>query len=88
MAWNTAATKVKTDATPHYFASMHIRAGTSIKALQGLLGHKNAAETWDTYGHLIGDEDETVRAVLQAALAGPVLKSVSSDSGGRRAAGS
>ena len=56
---------------------MHIRAGTSIKALQALLGHKNAAETWDTYGHLIGDEDETVRAVLQVALgAGPVLKSV------------
>jgi integrase len=81
MALNTAATKVKADATPHdlrhYFASMHIRAGTSIKALQALLGHKNAAETWDTYGHLIGDEDETVRAVLQAALGGgPVLRSV------------
>ncbi|MGY0540805.1 tyrosine-type recombinase/integrase [Nocardioides sp. YJ-D4] len=81
MAWNTATKKVKTDATPHdlrhYFASMHIRAGTSIKALQALLGHKNAAETWDTYGHLIGDEDETVRAVLQAALGdGPTLRSV------------
>ncbi|MFJ9391304.1 tyrosine-type recombinase/integrase [Nocardioides sp. NPDC101246] len=76
MAWRTAATKIGTDATPHdlrhYFASMHIRSGTSIKALQALLGHKKASETWDTYGHLIGDEDERTRLVLQSALgAGP-----------------
>jgi hypothetical protein len=56
---------------------MHIRAGTSIEALQALLEHKNAAETRDTYRHLIGDDDETVRAVLQAALGGgPALRSV------------
>ena len=41
-------------ATPHdlrhYFASVQIRAGQSIKVLQALLGHKSAVETWDTYG--------------------------------------
>lgn len=60
------------DVTPHdlrhYFASMHIRSGTSIKALQALLGHKSAVETWDTYGHLVGDEDDRTRAVIQGAL--------------------
>lgn len=74
-AWNRAAREVGTDATPHdlrhYFASMQIRAGTSIKSLQLMLGHKSATETWDTYGHLVGDEDERARAVIQAALGAP-----------------
>ena len=29
-----------------------------------------AVETWDTYGHLIGDEDDRSRLVIQGALAG------------------
>ena len=75
-AWHTAAKKVGTDATPHdlrhYFASAQIRGGQSIKVLQALLGHKSAVETWDTYGHLMGDEDTRSRAVMDALLgAGP-----------------
>ena len=73
-AWQIAARKVGTDATPHdlrhYFASMQIAGGTSIKKLQALLGHKSAMETWDTYGHLMGDEDDRSRSVIQGALAG------------------
>ena len=42
--------------------------GTSIRALQALLGHKSAVETWDTYGHLMGDEDDRSRAVIQEQL--------------------
>ncbi len=53
-AWQRAARKVPTAATPHdlrhYFASIQIRGGQSIKVLQALLGHKSAVETWDTYG--------------------------------------
>lgn len=71
-AWRTAAKKIGADATPHdlrhYFASPQIRGGSSIKVLQGLLGHKSAVETWDTYGHLMGDEDTRSRAVIEAAL--------------------
>ena len=52
----------------HYFASVQIRGGESIKVLQALLGHKSAVETWDTYGHLMGDEDDRSRAVIDAAL--------------------
>jgi integrase len=73
-AWQRAARKVGTDATPHdlrhYFASVQIRGGQSIKVLQALLGHKSAVETWDTYGHLMGDEDNRSRAVIDAALGG------------------
>ena len=48
---------------------MQIAGGTSIKKLQALLGHKSAMETWDTYGHLMGDEDDRSRSVIQGALA-------------------
>lgn len=73
-AWQRAARKVGTTATPHdlrhYFASIQIRGGQSVKVLQALLGHKSAVETWDTYGHLMGDEDTRSRAVIDAALGG------------------
>jgi integrase len=71
-AWRAAARRVGTTATPHdlrhYFASIQIAGGTSIKALQALLGHKSAVETWDTYGHLMGDEDDRSRSVIQEQL--------------------
>lgn len=71
-AWRIAARKVGTDATPHdlrhYFASAQIRGGQSIKVLQALLGHKSAVETWDTYGHLMGDEDTRSRTIVDSLL--------------------
>ena len=71
-AWQTAARMIGVQATPHdlrhYYASVQIRAGQSIKVLQALLGHKSAVETWDTYGHLMGDEDDRSRSVIEDAL--------------------
>lgn len=71
-SWQRAARRAGTHTTPHdlrhYFASVQIRGGLSIKVLQALLGHKSAVETWDTYGHLMGDEDDRSRAVINAAL--------------------
>ena len=73
-AWKIAAREIGTAATPHdfghYYASVQIAGGTSIKKLQALLGHKSAMETWDTYGHLVGDEDDHSRSVIQGALEG------------------
>ena len=70
--WQRAARSVGADATPHalrhYFASIQIRSGQSVKVLQALLGHKSAVETWDTYGHLMGDEDDRSRSVIEEAL--------------------
>jgi len=65
-AWAIAAKKVPTDATPHHLASVQIRGGRPTKVLQALLGHKSAVETWDTYGHLMGDEDIRSRAIVDA----------------------
>ena len=71
-AWQAAAQMIGVRATPHdlrhYFASVHIRSGQSIKVLQALLGHKSAGETWDTYGHLMGDEDDRSRSVIEGVL--------------------
>lgn len=73
-AWNKAAAAAGVSATPHalrhYYASIQIRGGQSIKVLQGLLGHKSATETLDTYGHLMGDEDDRSRELVDLALSG------------------
>lgn len=83
-AWQIPAKKIPTDATPHdprhyflrhYFASAQIRGGQSIKVLQALLGHKSAVETWDTYGHLMGDEDTRSRAIVDGLLGGDQQRS-------------
>ena len=79
------AKRVGIDATPHdlrhYFASVQIRGGQSIKVLQALLGHKSAVETWDTYGHLMGDEDDRSRAVIDIALGGRISSVASATTG-------
>lgn len=71
-SWQRAARRAGTHATPHdlghYFASVQIRGGQSIKVLQALFGHQSAVETWDTYGHLMGDEDVRSRAVIDDEL--------------------
>ena len=87
-AWQRAAKRVGTNATPHdlrhYFASVQIRGGQSIKVLQALLGHKSAVETWDTYGHLMGDEDGRSRTIIDAALGGAGSAAVSRSTNGRK----
>lgn len=40
----------------HYFASLLIHKGLSVKAVQEALGHKTATETLNTYGHLWPDD--------------------------------
>lgn len=71
-AWRRATHEVGTGATPHdlrhYFASTQLRNGVSAVKVAKLLGHKRTSETLDTYGHLIGDESEHARQVMQAAL--------------------
>ena len=54
----------------HFYASLLIRNGGSVKTVQARLGHKSATETLDTYGHLWPDADEQTRAILNGALAG------------------
>lgn len=53
----------------HYYASLLIRHGESIKTVQRRLGHATAAETLDTYAHLWPDSDDRVRDAVDSALA-------------------
>ncbi|MBA3286826.1 MAG: site-specific integrase [Acidimicrobiia bacterium] len=52
----------------HHCASMLIAAGCSVTAVQHFLGHKNASETLDTYSHLWPDDEDRIRAAIDAGL--------------------
>jgi integrase len=51
----------------HTAASLMIRQGASIKAVQKQLGHATASITLDTYGHLFPDELEALAGRLEDA---------------------
>ena len=61
-------------ATPHdlrhYYASVLIRSGVSVKVVQTRLGHSSAKTTLDTYGHLFADEEDRTRGAIDAELGG------------------
>jgi integrase len=71
-AWATARSKVgvPTSATPkhlrHYYASLLIRSGASVKVVQARLGHSSVKTTLDIYGHLFADEEDRTRAVIDS----------------------
>jgi integrase len=73
--WRPAVAKVK--AAPagtgmhdlrHFYASLLIRHGESVKVVQSRLGHATAAETLDTYAHLWPDSDDTTRTAVDSVL--------------------
>ncbi|MDN6439232.1 MAG: site-specific integrase [Corynebacterium nuruki] len=71
----------------HVYASSLIRQGRGVKAVQKMMGHKNAATTLDTYTHLWPDEDEMVRDAAQALVRdvcgmGPVVEGLEDDMSG------
>ncbi len=54
----------------HYYASLLIRHGESVKVVQARLGHASASETLDTYSHLWPDSEDTTRAAVDDAILG------------------
>ena len=60
----------------HYYASLLIRYGESVKTVQTRLGHATAAETLDTYSHMWPDSDDRTREAVDSVLAGRVADSV------------
>ena len=78
-AWRTAKRKSAAPgwATPHdlrhYYASVLIRSGNSVKVLQARLGHASAKTTLDVYAHLFPDEEDRTRDALDAELRRPDL---------------
>jgi Phage integrase family len=59
----------------HTAASLLIREGASVKAVQRSLGHKSAVMTLDRYGHLWPDELEDLAERLDRARAAAVAPS-------------
>jgi site-specific recombinase XerD len=53
----------------HTAASLLIREGASIKALQRQLGHKDAVQTLNRYGHLYPDELDSLAERLERLYA-------------------
>jgi integrase len=74
VVWEAARTNARLPewATPHdlrhYFASVLIRNGLSVKVVQARLGHNSAKTTLDTYGHLFEDEEDRTRDAIDAEL--------------------
>jgi integrase len=54
----------------HTAASLMIRQGGSVKAVQKQLGHATASITLDTYGHLFPDELDALAGRLEDARTG------------------
>jgi len=51
----------------HTAASLAIASGADVKVVQQMLGHSSATMTLDTYGHLWPDDDDRIRASIDAA---------------------
>jgi integrase len=52
----------------HFYASLLIRHGESVKVVQRRLGHKSAVETLDTYSHLWPDSEDRTREAVDTVL--------------------
>lgn len=52
----------------HYYASLLIRHGESVKTVQARLGHASAVETLDTYSHLWPDSDDRTCDAVDSVL--------------------
>lgn len=54
----------------HYYASLLISEGASVKTVQARLGHASAVETLNTYAHLWPDSEDHTRAAVDRVLSG------------------
>ncbi len=52
----------------HFYASLLIQSGESVKVVQSRLGHSSAVETLNTYSHLWPDSEDRTRAAVDAVL--------------------
>jgi integrase len=78
----TEATGTGIHALHHYYASLLIRYGESVKTVQDRLGHKSATETLDTYSHLWADSDDRTRDAVDSVLGAPRIPADSSRTSG------
>lgn len=65
----------------HFYASLLIRYGESVKVVQERLGHASAKETLDTYSHLWPDSEDRTRAAIDSVLGASRVTDVSRAAG-------
>jgi Phage integrase family len=65
---NAAALDFKLHELRHTAASLAIRSGANIKALQNMLGHASARLTLDRYGHLYQSDVDAVGQAIDAEI--------------------
>jgi integrase len=66
--WRKAAPGVHFHELRHYYASLLIPHGESVKVVQSRLGHASASETSDTYSHLWPDSDDRTRTAVDSVF--------------------
>lgn len=52
----------------HFYASVLIAAGSSVKLVQERLGHTSAQMTLDVYSHLWPEDDDKTRTAVDSVL--------------------
>ncbi|ANZ18813.1 tyrosine-type recombinase/integrase [Streptomyces noursei] len=52
----------------HFFASVLIKHGATVKKVQRLLGHAEPSITWDLYVHLWEDDEDDTADIIDAVL--------------------
>jgi integrase len=57
-------------ALPHFYASVLLDAGESIRALSEHLGHSDPGFTLRTYAHLLSTTEQRTRQAADRALTG------------------
>jgi len=68
----------------HYYASLLIDSGASVKVVQARLGHKSAEETLNTYSHLWPDSDDRTRDAIDAVLRAESEQAIADSADSRR----
>ncbi len=63
----------------HFYASLLIRHGESVKTVQLRLGHASAVETLNTYSHLWPDSDDRTREAVDLVLGSDAEGAASAD---------
>lgn len=58
----------------HYYASLLIHRGLSVKVVQKRLGHATVKETLDTYGHLWPESDDDTRTAVTETLGAIIIE--------------
>jgi integrase len=58
----------------HYYASLLIRHGESVKVVQARLGHASASQTLDIYSHLWPDSDDRTRTAVESVLSADYVR--------------